>query len=153
MSFSSSESETYGYSQQEAISDFECDELTNGADTKGEWHYYQTEPVNILNEPLTDFANTWESWYSNQWNPCTVVSGPQLASASMQTSNAIKWSADKSLVDFETATFNVEYYAAVKVEQDHIWCQDWTGQPSNPCNTDGQQHHCTIYYYAGSGPT
>merc|ERR1711971_236295 len=99
--------------------------------------------------PFSDFGDDWTEWYSNAWSPCTIVSGPNLASASMQTSNAIKWSADPSLVDYAKKSLEMTYSVSVKVEQDHLWCDDWTGQPANPCNADGGQHHCVEDQYSG----
>ena len=39
---------------------------------------------------------------------------------------------------------------SLKVEQDHLWCQDRNGYPpANPCNTHGSQHHCADSTYSG----
>ena len=103
--------------------------------------------------PLSAFSKDWETWYSNQWHPCTIVEGPDLAGTSMQTSNAIKWEAHPSLIDYANKALEMDYFVSVKVEQDHIWCQDWNGQPVNPCNADGKQHHCAESQYTGLGPS
>lgn len=153
ITFSSSISESRSYSRSEQISDFVCDELTNGADTVGSWHYYQAEPVNIVDNPLTNFHNDWKEWYSKRDDPCAVVDGPDLAAATMYTSDAIKWWAHPDLIDYKNRALEMDYFVSAQVEQDHIWCPGWHSHPGNPCNHHGKKHHCAQHAYAGMGPS
>ena len=90
-----------------------------------------------VNEPW-NFPEDWESWYSSTYDSetigksddCAIQEGPDLAFNSQQTSNAIRWSADPSLIDYDNQEFAVNYAVNLRAEVDMVWCPDDASNPN-----------------------
>jgi len=138
ISFQSSQSFTNDYSETVEIDDFNVVEETDPISGIGEWWYYQQSPFNIAENEPQNFPSDWESWYSN--TNCVVQDGPDLAFYSQQTSTAIHWLADPSLIDYNTQTFNLVYSVSLMAEVDTVWC------PNDPTNPNPGHHEIEYEY-------
>ena len=101
-------------------------------------------PFDISENEPWNFGQDWESWYSStniknkfeqnkdeyeMSEDCVIQEGPDLAFNSQQTSNAIRWAANPSLVNYQTKQLNLNYGVSLIAEVDMVWCPD---DPSNP---------------------
>ena len=90
-------------------------------------------PFDISQNEPWNFSEDWESWYSstieNNIGDCVIQEGPDLAFNSEQTSNAIRWAADPSLINYQSKQLNLNYGVDLIAEVDMVWCPD---DPANP---------------------
>lgn len=157
--FSASYSFTNSYSDSVQVQDFDTVEDTSASSGAGKWISFEAEPTNIQKYPLENFGNDWTEWYAStdsngDVGGCVVIEGPDLAFNSQQTSNAIKWQADPNLINYSQKSLGIYYFVQMMANVDTIWCPDYTGKPTNVCNSQsGGQHHCAQWSYVRATPT
>ena len=100
-------------------------------------------PFDISTNEPWNFPEDWQSWYSSTYtyddeenlgDDCVIQEGPDLAFNSQQTSNAIRWSADPSLIDYDNKEFAIDYAVNLMAEVDMVWC------PNDPANPNPGHH-------------
>lgn len=127
LSFNYTHTFTASYEEKRDITDWSVVENTDPVVSTGRWRYYQSWPVDMLQNNYKNFPRNWESYYEQSWNPCRVKTPPNLSMYALGTHDSMVWAINPSLRSKDGRNLPIRYTLTFKPVLTALSCEIYDG--------------------------